>query len=260
MDFEGAASLHKRWEQVKAAVAISDEIVGPIANLRALVLQEAAPYQPAPDEAVRRDEAAVFLFQGGCIHGPERLSTLGVRAVREQTAVGSSLFAQPLMLAAVPEDSPSASPAQAISVAAEISETPETPSAATLPPEERARTLLAKLEEAANRTGEPDVQERGDFLALFRRWYYRPVKQRAGEPILPNPDGSWPVRRVLNAAARVVLGPPGEMEPVQRDAAAMKTKVIHPGREGVEKVVPVLPKRARTRKSVVPADLSGHTE
>src|SRR6185312_831462 len=38
--------------------------------------------------------------------GPERLSTLGVRAVREQTAVGSSLFAQPLMLAPVPLDEP----------------------------------------------------------------------------------------------------------------------------------------------------------
>jgi hypothetical protein len=250
MDFEGAASLHKRWEQVKAAVTISDEIVGPIANLRALVLQEAAPWQPAPDEPVQRDEAAIFLFQSGCIHGPERLSTLGVRAVREQTAVGSSLFAQPLMLTAVPEDTPSANPE------ATLPEVPQVPSAAMLSPEERARALLAKLEEDAHNTDEPDPQERGDFLALFRRWYYRPAKQRAGEPILPNPDGSWPVRRVLNAAARVVLGPPKEMEPVQREAAAaMKTKVIHPGREGIEKVVPVLPKRSRTRKAIVPNDV-----
>jgi hypothetical protein len=37
---------------------------------------------------------------------------------------------------------------------------------------------------------------------------------------------------------------------VDREAAkAMKTKVIHAGREGVERVVPVLPKRVRRSSS-----------
>ena len=69
----------------------------PVPKLRAVIVQAAA----AEDER-DRSEAAVFLLQGGCLAGPERLSTLGVRAVKEQTSVGSSLFAQPLMLQAVP--------------------------------------------------------------------------------------------------------------------------------------------------------------
>jgi excinuclease ABC subunit C len=60
----------------------------------------------------------------------------------------------------------------------------------------------------------------------------------------------------LNGAARVVLGPPKELPPVDREAAAgMKTKVIHEGREGVERVVPVLPKKSRRRKAVLPGDV-----
>src|ERR1017187_3139101 len=55
---------------------------------------------PSQDSA--EPAAAVFLLHSGCLTGPARLSTLGVRAVKEQTSVGSSLFAQPLMLEAVP--------------------------------------------------------------------------------------------------------------------------------------------------------------
>ena len=90
--------MHKQWEKVKAATQLADEIVRPLTKLRALIVQAAAPTA----EESARDAANVFAFELGRIAGPERLSTLGVRAVREQTAVGSSLFAQPLMLAPVP--------------------------------------------------------------------------------------------------------------------------------------------------------------
>jgi len=43
MDFEEAAALHKQWERVKAASLLVDELVRPVAELRAVVLQEAAP-------------------------------------------------------------------------------------------------------------------------------------------------------------------------------------------------------------------------
>jgi hypothetical protein len=37
---------------------------------------------------------------------------------------------------------------------------------------------------------------------------------------------------------------------VDREAAKeMKTRVLHPGREGVERVVPVLPKRAKSSRA-----------
>jgi excinuclease ABC subunit C len=237
MDFEAAAALHKHWEKVRAAALLADELVRPVAELRAVVVQDGAPREGEP----RTEDAAVFLLERGWLAGPERLSTLGVRAVREQTAVGSSLFAQPLMLAPIPLDEPAEA---VLSTGAE-----------SITPEDRARGVLAELSEQAE--GEPDIAELCDALSLFRRWYSRPEKQRAGEVFLPNPDGSWPVRRILNGSARVVLGPPTPAPAVDREAAkVLKTKIIHAGREGVEREVPVLPKRPRTRKAITPADIT----
>lgn len=246
MDFEGAAAVHKQWEKVKAATQLADEIVQPLTKLRALIVQAAAP---TAEETVR-EAANVFGFQQGRIVGPERLSTLGVRAVREQTAVGSSLFAQPLMIAAVPLENESVSQQVSESAEQQVGEV-----VATLNPEDRARAVLEQLEERVLEAGAPEIDERCDYLALLRRWYYRPEKQRAGAILFPNADGGWPVRRLLNAAAREALGAPREAAAVDREAAKeMKTRVLHPGREGVERLVPVLPKRTR-RKGVTPKDL-----
>jgi hypothetical protein len=151
-----------------------------------------------------------------------------VRAVREQTAVGSSLFAQPLMLAPVPlaENSVilSEGPEQAKRVEGPKSKDPDAagPSAtassiSTTTPEDRARTALDEL--TALTTTPTPLDELCDALSLFRRWYYRPEKQRAGEVFLPTAEGSWPIRRILNGAARVVLGPPAEAPPIDREVA-----------------------------------------
>ncbi|WP_182275874.1 excinuclease ABC subunit C [Granulicella sp. 5B5] len=220
MDFETAATHHKQWEKVRSATLLADELVRPLAELRALILQQSVP--PADDAS--HDSAAVFLFANGYLTGPAPLSTLGVRAVREQTAVGSSLFAQPLMLAPVPLDEPSS----------------------IQTPEDRARAVIETL--TAQTTQQAALDEFCDALSLLRRWYYRPEKQRAGEVFLPNADGGWPIRRILNGAARIVLGPPAEAAPVDREAFKdLKTKVIHAGREGVERVVPVLPRRSKRK-------------
>ena len=248
MDFETAAAHHKQWEKVRAATLLSDELVRPITELRALILQQSAP--PADDTP--HDSAAVFLFANGHLTTPAMLSTLGVRAVREQTTVGSSLFAQPLMLAPVPLDAPSNA---VISTEAKRSgEIPALGTTTTLSPEDRARTVIDTL--TTNTTQPAPIDEFCDALSLFRRWYYRPEKQRPGEVFLPNTDGTWPIRRILNGAARIVLGPPTEAAPVDREAAkALKTRIIHPGREGVEREVPVLPKRTRSRKALTPTDI-----
>jgi hypothetical protein len=240
MDFELAATLHKHWEKVRAATLLADELIGPIADLRAVILQETAP-----DEVnVRSDCAAVFLLEHGHLTGPEPLSTLGVRAVREQTAVGSSLFAQPLMLAPVPLDEPVTAADRGEEAGGQT---------ATQSPEERIRSVLNTL--ATQTEAAPDIADLCDTLSLFRRWYYRPEKQRTGEVFLPNPDHGWPIRRILNGAARVVLGPPAVAPDVDREAAKiLKTKKLHEGREGVEREVPVLPKRSR-KKGVTPDDV-----
>jgi len=316
MDFETAATLHKQWEKIKTAASLADELVRPVADLRAVILQEAAntpgaPFiashfdalsgialtpgaphptsEPSTESGTRNPtsepsknpgapssptlsssakvgshdadpSAAVFLLEHGHLAGPERLSTLGVRAVREQTAVGSSLFAQPLMLAPVPLDEP-----QNSVILSEVQRAqPKDPEAAqptttaqtlsTTTPEDRARTTLANLTAQTETTTE--ISDLCDALSLFRRWYYRPEKQRAGEVFLPNADHGWPIRRILNGAARVVLGSPTAAPPVDREGAkALKTKIIHAGREGVEREVPVLPKRSRSHKAITPIEL-----
>jgi excinuclease ABC subunit C len=218
MEFERAAALHEQFQKVKAAASLADEIVRPVPKLRAVIVQKAAEVED------HTDKAAIFLLEAGCIVGPKHLSTLGVRAVREQTSVGSSLFAQPLMLQAVPLEG-------------------ESPDAANSP-EDRSRTVLGDLEAMAAPSG--DLALLSDHLSLFRRWYYRPEKQRVGESFLPNPDGSWPVRRILRGAARQVLGDPKELPEVQRDAAkAAKTRILHEGRPEVERIVPAVDKRRR---------------
>jgi hypothetical protein len=225
MQFEKAAALHAQWQKVKAAQALADWLVRPIPMLRAVIVQAAAPKED------HQEDAALFLLDGGCLLGPERLSTLGVRAVKEQTSVGSSLFAQPLMLQAIPLDGE-----------------PVADSAANSPansPEDRATHALAALEEKAGKPN--DLALLSDHLSLLRRWYYRPEKQRVGEIFLPNEDGTWPIRRILRGAARMVLGEPKPLPDVQREAAKaaakdVKTRILHEGRPDVERTVPVVPK------------------
>ena len=214
MQFEKAAALHAQWQKVKTVQALADWIVRPVPTLRAVIVQSAAP------EEDHKEDAALFLLEGGCLVGPERLSTLGVRAVREQTSVGSSLFAQPLMLQAVPLDGEAT---------------------ASNSPEDRAAHAIKSLEERVGKSN--DLALLSDHLSLLRRWYYRPEKQRIGEIFLANEDGTWPVRKILRGAARMVIGEPKPMAETQRDAAkSAKTKILHEGRPDVERTVPVLPK------------------
>ena len=222
MDFERAAALHQQWTKVKAATALSSDLVQEIPKLRAVIVQATA----GKDDKL---EAALFLLEGGCLAGPERLSTLGVRAVKEQTSVGSSLFAQPLMLQAVPLEG-EATPTES--------------------PEERAAQTLKALED---KTGpERDLAMVSDHLSLVRRWFYRPEKQRTGEIFFPNPDGSWPIRRILRGAARMVLGDPAPMAETDRAGVpTARVKILHEGREGIERAVPVV---SRRKKRTAPAD------
>ena len=101
MRFEEAAVLHERWHKVKAAAALADELVQPVPRLRAVIIAGGG-FVGENRRTLRRP--LVFCWRVGVWWESERLSTLGGRAVKEQTSVGSSLFAQPLMLAPVPLD------------------------------------------------------------------------------------------------------------------------------------------------------------
>ncbi len=256
MDFEAAAALHAQHQKVKAAAGMADVIVQPVPQLRAVIVQTAAVLprlrggvaassptegeaaDSSPSAATHADVAAVFLLAAGCLIGPEPLSTLGVRAVKEQTSVGSSLFAQPLMLQAVPLAADDGAPAEAKADVA-------------LNPESRAAQLLRHMEDEHSSAPPTDLALLSDHLSLLRRWYYRPEKQRTGEIFFANADGGWPVRRILRGAARMALGEPAAMAETQREAAkaikaAGKTKILHEGRPDVERVVPVATKPSET--------------
>jgi hypothetical protein len=291
LDFERAARVHEQWQRVKAAQSLADPLVQPIPNLRAIILQKSAQLtklgaptstpvilSEAKDPCIlsetptNSDEptAAVFLLQSGCITGPAHLSTLGVRAVKEQTSVGSSLFAQPLMLQAIPLEDPTTDQNAVILSEHSGSKDPEessitniadailpivpAPTTPTLNPELRATTVITSLEQQASTptagAAQPDLATLSDHLSLLRRWYYRPEKQRAGEVFFPKEDETWPIRRILNGAARIALGDPKPLAETQRDQATRnpedatqmppRTKTLHEGRPDVERTVPVL--------------------
>ena len=226
LDFERAAQLHAQFLRVKSAAALADPLVQPIPRLRALILQKAAQETENREQGTE-DSAAVFLLHSGCITGPARISTLGVRAVKDQASVGTSLFAQPLMLQAVPLEAPSNQNTVILSEDATPTDAHESPvpcslfpvpSNQALSPELRAANLIASLEQQPSTA--PDLATLSDHLSLLRRWYYRPEKQRIGEVFFPKEGAtdkpSWPIRRILNAAARISLGdpkPPSETHP-----------------------------------------------
>jgi excinuclease ABC subunit C len=107
-------------------------------------------------------------------------------------------------------------------------------SATALNPEIRASTVVTSLEQqtSAHATGaaQPDLATLSDHLSLLRRWYYRPEKQRIGEVFFPKEDGSWPIRRILNAAARASLGEPKPVPEAPRSATSntnRRSPLIH---------------------------------
>jgi hypothetical protein len=162
------------------------------------------------------------------------------------------------MLQAMPLEDSARAPSEAPADPAPVP--PVTP---TLNPEARATGVIAELEEHA---GTPaDLATLSDHLSLLRRWYYRPEKHRAGEIFFPRAEGSfpkeagsWPVRRILNGAARAALGDAKPIAETQRDLAERnpadaaqkpaRTKVLHAGRPDVERVVPVVDKPAFTSR------------
>jgi hypothetical protein len=204
MMFEEAAAAHGRVSKVKSAAALADELVQPLSDLRAVLLMPCPSHDG--DEA---PHVAAFQFADGCIRGPRRVSLLGVRLAKEQAEVGWSLFAQPMMLAPVPlegEAVPGPGPAESAASRREAA-------AANASAEERMLAAIAALDEG---TGADDMTELGDHLAMLKRWYYRPEKQRMGVIFFRERD-SWPVRRMVRAAARICAG---AMAPAQQPSTS----------------------------------------
>jgi excinuclease UvrABC nuclease subunit len=175
--FESAAAIHAQVQRVESVRALAPELVRPMSQLRAVLLQASA----CPDEV------AVFLFENGRLRGPASFSTIGMRIQNEQSG-SSSLYAQPMAIEPVPE-------APAPEAAAD---TPARPARSVL--EARMEAALAAL--AAHAEPPPATLRQG-HLALLKRWYYRPEAKRAGEIFFSDAEGRWPVKALLRGVGRV---------------------------------------------------------
>jgi excinuclease ABC subunit C len=198
LEFEQAAALHAQVLKAEAVRALASELVRPLSQLRAIILQASA--QPG--------EVALFLYEGGQMRGPAAFSTLGMRIQNEQSG-STSLFAQPLALEAIPENSQSSPDVQMSDQPAEQEDTQKAQTADERKAAKAARGMLETRLEAAlaglSADGEsPDATVRQGHLALLKRWYYRPEARRPGEIFFPDDTGTWPLKSILRGVGRVV--------------------------------------------------------
>jgi excinuclease ABC subunit C len=178
LEFEAAAELHAQVARVESVRALAAELIRPLSQLRAVILQASA----------NPDEVAVFLYEDGRLCGPEGFSTLGMRIQNEHSG-STSLFAQPVAIEAIPE-----APVDVLPVVVE----PVKIARGVL--EARMEAALAALKEPSQALS-PTLRQ--GHLALVKRWYYRPEARRSGEIFFPDADGRWPLKTILRGVGRV---------------------------------------------------------
>jgi hypothetical protein len=233
LDFESASALHSQVQRVESVRALASELVRPLSQLRAVVLQASA----------NPGEVAVFLYENGRLSGPAGFSTLGMRIQNEQSG-STSLFAHPMAIEPIPETTGIRDQGSGISTAGtepiaaaemmkgtgfspyinpermqgalapEGSSSENSPSTPTLSeadssaPAKLARGVLearmeAALTELAVPSGTTSATLRQGHLALLKRWYYRAEVRRTGEIFFTDAEGRWPVKAMLRGVGRV---------------------------------------------------------
>ena len=225
LEFESAAALHSQVQRVESVRALAPELVRPLNRLRAVILQASA----------NPGEVAVFLYENSRLRGPAGFSTLGMRIQNEHSG-STSLFAQPLVIEPIPEDTGNRDQGSGISdyesdnttvennsqepvlyqgTTSVVPRTEQKEAGAlapegiqTTPPSKAARGVLeARLEAAlaalAETSGPPTATLRQAHLALLKRWYYRPEARRSGEIFFPGAEGRWPIKAMLRGVGRI---------------------------------------------------------
>jgi excinuclease UvrABC nuclease subunit len=199
LEFESAAALHALVQRVEAVRALAPELVRPLGQLRAVILQASAD----------PEEVAVFLFENGRLRGPAAFSTAGMKIQNEQPE-SSSFVAQPGAVEPIAEPPLQEAP-PADAALPEVAAEAEIAAPAKLPRgllEARMEAALAALAEPKQA---PSATIRQGHLALLKRWYYRPEARRTGEIFFPGSEGRWPIKALLRGAGRVIaskLKPP----------------------------------------------------
>jgi excinuclease ABC subunit C len=190
LEFESAAAIHAQVQKVEGVRALAPELVRPLSQLRAVVLQASAD----------PDEVAVFLYEHGRLRGPVAFSTVGMRIQNERSG-SSSLFAHPMAIEPIPEAATAAEPAHDAAGGEVATQASEKVARGVL--EARMEAALADLGEPADT---PSATARQGHLALLKRWYYRPENRRPGEIFFPDEEGGWPIKALLRGVGRVFAG------------------------------------------------------
>ena len=194
LEFESAAALHAQAQRVEQVHALASELVRPLSQLRAVILQASA----------QADDVSVFLFENGRLRGPAGFSTLGMRIQNEQSG-SSSLFAQPMAIEPVVEEAEGQGAGISGSSAGETDPMVE-PRRAKIARgmlESRLEGVLGLLAETSDA---PSATVRQAHLALLKRWYYRPEAKRTGEIFFPDAEGRWHLKAIVRGAGRVFAG------------------------------------------------------
>ncbi len=219
LEFEAAAAVHAQVQRVESVRGLAAELVRPLADLRAVILQASA----------NPSEVAVFLYENGRLSGPVGFSTLGMKIQRDQgleirdqgseisttefeatpaaetmkgTGFSPYIHASQDKETLAPEGSSSGNMSKSSPSPDETSAESEILAPAKLSRAEleaRMEAVLTAL--AAN--AETNSTLRQGHLALVKRWYYRPEARRAGEIFFPDADGRWPVKALLRGVGRV---------------------------------------------------------
>jgi excinuclease ABC subunit C len=171
LDFESAAALHAQALKVESVRALASELVRPLSQLRAVIVQPAA----------EAGHAALFLYDAGKFTGP-----LTIAARRASVDLPEAENGEP---DAEPESA-------AAPTAAEIRK------ARKLQEEQLNALLVAMVEESKAPTALAPQTVRQAHLALLKRWYYRPEARRVGEIFFLDAEGLWPVKAILRGVNR----------------------------------------------------------
>ena len=184
LDFENAAALHAQVQRVESVRSLAPELVRPLSQLRAVILQASA----------NPDEIAVFAFWNGRLRGPVSFST--ARDANTERAVGLEFpfRASDGNRACTRNAWPFARSEGADLAGGKAAKT------ARGVLESRMEAVLAEL---MRDDDAPSATVRQGHLALLKRWYYRPEARRSGEIFFPDGEDRWPVKAIIRGVGRV---------------------------------------------------------
>jgi excinuclease ABC subunit C len=201
LNFEKAASLHKRLEKVSGTLRGWGELTRRIDEIDAVILQRAA----------EEKTIVVFPARAGVLAEPLflRFAELSTEPKSVEGMLRSVLDPQ-TSFARSKSDAPEAGSFAEINSAAQSQEENTSPQShvqkSELPASNRSRYGL--------QSAPPELTE---HLSLLSRWFYS--KPREGEILFR--QGSWPYRRILRACNRLLAPTPGpsqEPQPGQQPA------------------------------------------